>query len=251
MDGAEATEWYDDEAAGRALSQISEIGREQIFIGTKIHPVNLSFNETSRSFERLLRIWNDTEYLDLVLLHFPACGSWIPNCRAKKGGDWKSAYRALESHYEAGRLRSIGVSNFDVVQLEELVQMAKHGPHVIQNWLDPFHQSRELVNFARRHHIVFTAYSSFGTQWQNGAQQRNHVLQSHTLAKIANHVNKPITTVVLSWLMSMPNMTVIPRSTKPVHIFQNSELLTPGVAESLLSVEQRKWIDDLDGLPGK
>jgi diketogulonate reductase-like aldo/keto reductase len=115
------------------------------------------FEHAYAAVEAMLVNWNNTNYMDLVLLHFPECGGWIPDCNDKTGGDWMGAYMALEELLEEGKIRAIGVSNFDLVQLEELVDMTDN-VHVIQHWMDPFEQNLELLEWAQDHDIVVTAY---------------------------------------------------------------------------------------------
>jgi len=247
MDGAESTEWYDDESAGDELGKIDSVKREDVFIVSKIHPTRLSFEEAAKSVFEMLQRWNRTTYLDMVLLHYPECGSWIPNCKDKTGGDWKGAYRAMEEHYKAGRIRALGVSNFDVPRLNELWEFAEIKPHAIQNWLDPFFQSRDLVEWAKAHDVAFTSYSSFGMQWQFNWVKKNLVFESQVLRKIADAVDQTVTGVILAWLIKK-NIAVIPRSTNPEHIAANAYFLEQGYADEILSPEQIARIDALDGV---
>ncbi|KAH9257971.1 hypothetical protein BASA81_003534 [Batrachochytrium salamandrivorans] len=243
LDGAEATEWYDDEAAGRAVARLPN--RTALFLTSKIHPANL--HSVPESVTRMLQRWNNTSYMDLVLLHYPGCGSWIPHCRGKVGGDWKSAYRALEHLYDQGVIRALGVSNFNLKQLQTLYEMVPTKLHVVQDWMDPFHQQGELLEWAAKRNIAVTAYSSFGAQWE-GQIGKNLVLESHVLRDIATKRQVPITSVVLAWLIVRKNVAVIPRSTDSGHIATNAKFLQPGYARSLLTEEDMDRIDLLDDL---
>ena len=245
MDGAESTEWYDDASAGDELRKLKEYTREDVFIVSKIHPTRLNYDQAYQSVREMLQRWNGTTYLDLVLLHYPECGSWIPNCKGKRGGDWKGAYKAMEDHYKEGRIRALGVSNFELDQLQELQKIARDGPHVIQNWMDPFHQPRELIEWANQNKVAFTSYSSFGMQWEFNWVKKNLVFESNVLRRISDEVDAPVTSVVLAWLMKQ-NIAVIPRSINPKHIEENAKFLSPGYADSLLSEEQMEEIDDLN-----
>lgn len=243
LDGAEATEWYDDEAAGRAVARLPN--RSALFLTSKIHPANL--HAVPESVKAMLQRWNNTFYMDLVLLHYPGCGSWIPHCRGKVGGDWKAAYRALERLYDEGAIRALGVSNFNLKQLQTLYEMAPTKLHVVQDWLDPFHQQGELLEWAAERNIVVTAYSSFGAQWE-GQLGKNLVSESRVLQDIASKRQVPVTSVVLAWLITRKNVVVIPRSTDLEHIRANANFLQPGYARSLLSEEDMDRIDLLDGV---
>lgn len=247
MDGAESTEWYDDETAGDELEKLTEFRREDVFIVSKVHPTRLSYDDALQSVYEMLERWNHTEYLDLVLLHYPECGSWIPNCKERTGGDWMGAWMALEEHYNEGRIRALGVSNFDVTLLDELIDYSQNGVHVIQTWLDPFNQARNERQWAEEHGVAVTSYSSFGVQWEFNWVGKNLVFGSDVLAEIADEVNAPVTSVVLAWLLKN-GIAVIPRSSNPEHIAENAKFLQPGYADSLLNDEQMDRIDELDGV---
>lgn len=246
LDGAESTDWYDDASAGDEVGKIEKLQREDLFIVTKVHPLHLSHDGAFESVNRLMELWNHTAYLDLVLLHYPECGSWIPQCKKKTGGDWMAAWKALEEHYNAGRIRSLGVSNFNVEQLNELWGKADVRPHVIQTWMDPFHQARDIMEFAVEHGIRMTSYSSLGTQWLYNNVKRNLVFENHILKDIAQRRGVSITTVVLAWLLKK-GIAVIPRSTTREHIEENAKLLEPGYFESIIDPDTAEEIDQLDG----
>lgn len=83
------------------------------------------------------------QYVDLLLLHAPTC--WEGLCEEDPSrGSWQDAWRALETLYDQGKVRAIGVSNFDVRLLEELSGVAKVPVQAVQNWQDPLHQDREV-----------------------------------------------------------------------------------------------------------
>jgi 2,5-diketo-D-gluconate reductase A len=247
MDGAESTEWYDDATAGDEIGKIKGLKREDVFIVTKIHPTRLTYDEGYKSVLEMLERWNRTSFIDLVLLHYPECGDWIPNCEGRTGGDWMGAWKAMEEHYTERRIRAIGVSNFNLAQLDELIDYAEIEPHVIQSWMDPFYQSRDLLDWAKEHNVAFTSYSSFGMQWEFNWVKKNLVFESNVLRAISEEVGSPVTSVVLAWLLSK-NVAVIPRSRNPEHIAENAKFLQPGYASDLLTPDQIERIDNLDGV---
>lgn len=82
--------------------------------------------------------------LDVVLLHSPRC--WTGHCTLEEDSyRWQDAWRNLEALYEQGYVSNIGVSNFNPSELMELLQLAKQPVTVVQNWMDPFHQDKEVM----------------------------------------------------------------------------------------------------------
>jgi diketogulonate reductase-like aldo/keto reductase len=116
---------------------------------------------------------------------------------------WKTAWRNLEEAMAAGQALAIGVSNFHMHDLEQLLDMADAKVSVVQNWMDPFNQDTAVREFCKRHGIVYMAYSSFGTQWQHKLKGRNPVFESAELQAIADKHSTTIAQVVLSWVMQV------------------------------------------------
>lgn len=135
IDTAQAVEWYDEAAVGRALASCSassgpEASSDPVIIVTKVHPRSFSRDalreSVSVSIERLQRI-------DVLLLHSPYC--WRGHCtREHEEHSWQQAWGYLEELRDEGVVRAIGVSNFDVPLLEELLALANRKVAVIQNW---------------------------------------------------------------------------------------------------------------------
>jgi diketogulonate reductase-like aldo/keto reductase len=81
----------------------------------------------------------------------------------KPEGSWKDSWYAMEHLYHEGKIRGLGVSNFDVVDLKELLNITKVNVSVVQNWFDPFHQDENVRMFCAKHHIHYMGYSTLGT----------------------------------------------------------------------------------------
>ncbi|KAH9123498.1 hypothetical protein AeMF1_005523 [Aphanomyces euteiches] len=242
FDGAQAKEWYDDVSAGDALQSLIQDGqvqRNDVFLSSKVHPGFLS--EVPAAVQEMLQSWH-TDVMDLVLLHYPACFSGIRDCQNKPTGDWREAWRALEALVDAGTIRAIGVSNFDLAQLEALWSMARIQPHVVQMWIDPFHQARAEVAFCKAHGAAVFSYSSLGTQWES-IVGRNVVWENAVLASIAKKHVSSIPAIVLSYFIQQ-QIGVVPRSTSLHHVADNAKLLTQVVP---LDKHDIASIDDLDG----
>ncbi|KDO33546.1 hypothetical protein SPRG_19180 [Saprolegnia parasitica CBS 223.65] len=246
FDGAQAKEWYDDVAAGNALAAIVQstpsLSRRDFFIASKVHPAFLGRVEAA--VREMFVSWHlswEVDAIDLVYLHYPACGDWIPDCRGQPTGDWRLAWRELERLYENGKIRALGASNFDATQLQDLWAMATTPPHVVQMWVDPFHQANDERAFVTRRGGVVVGYSSLGTQWPT-----NPVWSSPVLQAIAAKHAASVASVVLSYFLQC-GVAMIPRSTSLEHVQMNARLLEPHYAASLLDAQDRDAIAALDG----
>ena len=142
------------------------------------------------------------DHVDLYLLHWPVTGKRL------------DSWRALERLYEEKRARSMGVSNFLVPHLKELLGTAKHVPAVNQIELTPFLQRRDTGVFCRQHGIVVEAYSPL---------THGRRLDHPVLADIARRVGRTIAQVLLRWSVQHGNV-VLPKSTKPSRIAENARI---------------------------
>ena len=147
------------------------MSRSELFLTSKLHPRDLGEQATLRAFPTTLARLR-TAYVDAFLLHYPRCFGSL--CTSEPEGTWRESWRALEALYERGEVRAIGVSNFNVGELKELLGMAKVRPHIVQSWMDPLYQARSLRRRCAAHGVTFQAYSTLGTQ----ARARHHALEA-------------------------------------------------------------------------
>ncbi|MGZ3439828.1 MAG: aldo/keto reductase, partial [Polyangia bacterium] len=137
---------YGNEADVGAGVKTSGVPRDQIFVTTKLWNEDQGYDQALRAFDASLKRLG-LDYVDLYLLHWPVAGKRL------------DSWRALERLFEEKRARSIGVSNFLVPHLEELLSKASHKPHVNQIELTPFLQRRDTRALCKKHGIVVEAYS--------------------------------------------------------------------------------------------
>ena len=236
LDTAQAREWYDEDEVARAFLA-SGVGREGIWITTKLHPRDLGYDSTLEAVKRSMERFH-TGYIDLFLLHYPRCWESLCGKEHMPKGTWRESWRALEAAYAAGHVRAIGVSNFSPDELRELAAFAKEGPHVVQSWADPLHQGRQVRAAAKSIGAAYTAYSSLGTQWN---ERPNPVLAHPVLMRIGAEHNVTSAEVALAWALAR-GMAVIPRSASASH--QRASLRAAGLE---LSDDEVAAIDELDG----
>ena len=171
-----------------------------------------------------------TNYVDLLLLHTSDCSDWSGLCQPDpERGTFFDAWRALENLYEMGKVRAIGVSNLNVRQLEALSARAKAPIHVVQNYMDPLRQDREVRVWCEDRGVLYTSYSTLGSQWQHHHQEgrrENPVLSHPVIQRLAKRHNIGEVLLVLTWALQ-EGVAVIPRSSQVEHIEELARLL-PG-----------------------
>ncbi|WP_075981723.1 aldo/keto reductase [Bacillus massilinigeriensis] len=206
-----------EEGVGRAVKD-SDVLREEIFITTKIWNTDQGYDKTLEAFETSLRKL-DLSYLDLLLIHWPVKEKY------------KDTWKAFEKLYQDGLVRAIGVSNFQIHHLEDLLSISEVKPMVNQVELHPFLTQVELRKFCKSQDIKVEAWSPLG---------RGHLLNHEVITKIAEKYNKTSAQVILRWDLQKEIIT-IPKSTKEHRIIENANIY-----DFELSAEDIKRIDALN-----
>jgi len=238
LDTAQAYKWgYHEDEVGAAVSD-SGLERESVVIQTKISPEDLGYEATKRSFgESLKRL--QSKYVDSILIHKPRC--WEGACSKKPEGTWQQSWKALEELYDAGQARAIGICDVDDHILDELGRQ-RHKAHIIQNWMDPFHQDKVIRERCKKEGILYQAYSTLGTQWVfSRGLEESPVLTSPTLQGIASAHNSTVAQVVINWA-TRHGVAVIPASKNAARQRANLHSF-----DFELTQEQMSAIDALDG----
>ena len=193
----------------------------------QVWPTDLGYDETYQSvLSSLTRLRSDKVHL--VLLHWPDClpeVSWLRcNDMKRPGATWKESWRALERLYAEGAALSIGVANFDSSQLQSLIDFARVGPHVVQNWFDPIHVDLPLLDLAASHQIIVQAYSPL-RQITEVASDFAYSGARRELAHVARATGRDAHQIVLRWLLDLdPGLTLLVRSSSPMHLQRNLDV---------------------------
>ena len=185
---------------GLAVKQ-SKLAREEIFITTKVWNSEHGFNKTLKAFDESLRKL-DSDYINLYLVHWP-----VPELR---GDTWK----ALEKIYSDGRAKSIGVSNYTIHHLEELLKSCGVVPAVNQVELSPFLQQPELMKYCKDNGIIIEAYSPL---------TRGKKFNDKRLISLANKYSKTPAQIMIRWALQYDTV-VLPKSARPERIKENAEI---------------------------
>jgi len=221
---------YGNEAQVGEAVAASDLDRSDVFLETKIWISDFGYDETLHGFEKSAKkLGVDT--IDLLILH-----QALPSAFDKTLG----AYKALEKLLADGKVRAIGVSNFMVSHLTELLAQTDVVPAVNQIEVHPFFQQREVQDFGAEHGILTQAWSPIGgiTHYRDG--QHTSALQDPTITAIADAHGKSAAQVMLRWGLQ-EGRSVIPKSTKPERIAQNID-----VFDFELSADEIAAIDGLE-----
>jgi len=202
----------------REAIQEANISREDLFVTSKVWNSDLGYESTIAAYEASLNKLG-LEYLDLYLIHWPVAGKY------------KEAWKALESLYKEGRVKAIGVSNFHIHHLEDLMEDAEIKPMVNQMEYHPRLTQKELQAFCRKHGIQLEAWSPL---------MQGQLLDNEILKEIANKYNKSVAQVILRWDLQNGVVT-IPKSTKEHRIIENAS-----VFDFQLTEEDMERIDGLN-----
>jgi methylglyoxal/glyoxal reductase len=206
-----------EEGVGKAIKE-SGIPREDLFITTKLWNSEQGYEKTLKAFETSMKKLG-LDYLDLYLIHWP-------------GKDkYKDTWKAFEKLYKDGKIRAIGVSNFQVHHLEDLMSEAEVKPMVNQVEFHPHLTQKELLAFCKEQGIALEAWSPL---------KQGQLLDEPLLKEIAEKYNKSVAQVILRWDLQHGVIT-IPKSTKEHRIIENAD-----VFDFELSQEEVEKIDSLN-----
>ena len=216
--------YNNEEAVGKGI-KASGIAREDLFVTTKLWRENLGYQSAKQELEKSLKKLN-LDYIDLYLIHWPANAKNYNNWQKTNADTW----RAMEELQAAGKIRSIGVSNFWQEHFAALFQTANVIPSVNQIEFHPGYWQPELVKYCVQHHIAVESWSPLA---------RGRVFANEVLRKIAENHNKSVAKICLRWVIQH-GVIAIPKSTTNQRIRENINLF-----DFELSEEEMKQIDNI------
>lgn len=213
-----ANAYMNEKAVGRAMKR-SGLKRENIFLETKIWP---SFYEQADAVEKTLERL-DADYIDLLLIHQPA-------------GNYAAGYRMMEKAYKEGKVKAIGLSNFNEEQIREILDLCEVKPAVLQTEVHPYSQEKSLKSFLDKEGIVIQAWYPLG----HGDKA---LLEESLFTRLGQKYGKSNAQIILRWQIQDGNI-VIPGSKNPDHIRDNFNLfdftLTEDEMAEIAAMDQRK-----------
>jgi diketogulonate reductase-like aldo/keto reductase len=196
-----AASYGNEVAVGHAL-KASGVPRAELFVTTKLWVSDATYEGTKRAFARSLdRLGLD--YLDLYLIHQPY-------------HDVHGAWRAMEELHDAGKIRAIGVSNFQPDRVMDMLVHHRVPPAVNQVETHPFCQQVDAAKFLKDNGVQIESWAPF-------AEGRNNLFQNDVLVGIAQRNMKSVAQVILRWL-TQRGVVVIPKSISPERIAENFDV---------------------------
>ena len=214
-----AATYGNEEGVGNAIKK-SGVPREEIFLTSKLWVADQGYEKAKKAFEKTLNKL-DTDYLDLYLIHQPL-------------GDYYGSWRALEELYKEGRIKAIGVSNFDSTRLVDLIVNNEIVPAVNQIELHPFLQQKDAQ-------AVMKEYGVQTESWGPLAEAKHGILEDKMLNEIAAKYNKTVAQVILRWHLEQ-GIIIIPKSVRIERMEENLN-----VHDFSLDESDMKKIAELDG----
>jgi len=203
-----AASYMNEEAVGRGIKK-SGVAREELFITTKLWVQDASYEGAQKAFDHSLKRLG-LDYLDLYLIHQPY-------------GDVHGAWRAMEELYEQGKIKAIGVSNFQPDRVMDMIMHNKVAPMVNQIEVNPFQQQIETQKFLQDNNVQTEAWAPF-------AEGRNNIFQNEVLLSIAEKHNKSIAQIILRWLVQR-DVVVLSKSVRKERIKENLDVLDFGLSD--------------------
>lgn len=200
-----ANAYVNERAVGRAMKR-SGLKREEIFLETKLWP---SFYEQADAVEKTLERL-DTDYIDLLLIHQPA-------------GNYVAGYRLMEKAHKEGKVRAIGLSNFNMEQIKEILSICEVKPTILQTEVHPYFQEKELKKFLTSQGMAIQAWYPLG----HGDKA---LIEEPVFSKLAQKYGKSNAQIILRWHIQSGNI-VIPGSKNPAHIKDNFALFDFALTE--------------------
>lgn len=213
-----ANAYVNEKAVGRAMKR-SGLKREEIFLETKLWP---SFYEQDDAVDKTLARL-DTDYIDLLLIHQPA-------------GNYIAGYRQMEKAYKEGKVRAIGLSNFNEAQIREILEICEVKPSVLQTEVHPYSQEKALKQFLAQEGMVIQAWYPLG----HGDKA---LINEPLFTELAQKYGKSNVQIILRWHIQDGNI-VIPGSKNADHIRDNFDLFDFSLSDEemakIAAMDQKK-----------
>jgi 2,5-diketo-D-gluconate reductase A len=215
-----AESYMNETAVGTAVKR-SGVPREELFITTKLWVQDTGYEKTKKAFERSLNKLQ-LDYLDLYLIHQPY-------------GDVHGSWRAMEELYKSGKVKAIGVSNFQPDRIMDLITFNEVVPAVNQIETHPFNQQIENQKFLSENEVQIESWGPF-------AEGKNNIFQNELLASTGRRYIKSIAQVILRWLIQK-GVVAIPKSVRKERIEENFNVfdfeLSPKDMESIATLDMK------------
>lgn len=218
-----------EEQVGQAIKD-SGVDRSKIYVTTKLWWSNFSEKAALPSLEESLKKLQ-LDYVDLVLLHTPGIPSNTKDEQKENPKKRKEAWLALEQFHKDGKTKSIGISNFWPLHIDEILEYCTVKPHVNQIEYHPWNQRKVQVNHCIEKGIVVEGW---------GPLAKNQILEDETLKELAKKYKKTVAQICIRWCLQN-NIITIPKSVKESRILENIDVFDFEIDET-----DMKTINEMD-----
>ncbi|WP_289094162.1 aldo/keto reductase [uncultured Bifidobacterium sp.] len=219
-----ANAYFNEKAVGRVVRR-SGIDRGEFFITSKLFPQDYGAEDCGKAIDATLRRL-DTDYLDLLLLHQPY-------------GRYTEAWQVMEEAVAAGKVRSIGLSNFNQAKTQEVLDVASVTPAVLQVEIHPYWNQHGMKAFLKDRNVTFEAWYPLG----HGDAK---LLAEPVFARLAEKYGRTPAQIILRWHLQEGNV-VFPKTLNPVHMAENIDIfdfsLTDDEMAEINALPQRAYYD--------
>ncbi|MBZ5962907.1 aldo/keto reductase [Leuconostoc gasicomitatum] len=209
IDTAEA--YGNEEGVGRAVRE-SGIAREKLFVTTKLRAEMKNYDDAVAAINDSLKKLN-IDYIDLMLIHSPKPWAYYTSTEDFSDGNL-AAWRALEEAYEAGKIKAIGVANFEQADLQNLIDHAKIMPMVDQVLAHIGNTPLELIMFAQKQNILVEAHSPFG---------HGDLIKNDKLQIISDRYHVTVSQLAVRYLLQL-GLLPLPKASSIAHMKSNTEV---------------------------
>lgn len=217
-----ANAYFNEKAVGRVVRR-SGIDRGEFFITSKLFPQDYGYEDCGKAIDATLRRL-DTDYLDLLLLHQPY-------------GRYTEAWKAMEEAVAAGKVRSIGLSNFNQAKTRQILDVADITPAVLQVEMHPYWNQHGMKAFLKDLGVTFEAWYPLG-------HGDTALLNEPVFAELARKYGKTPAQIILRWHLEEGNV-VFPKTLNPAHMADNIDVfdfsLTPDEVERINALPQKAY----------
>jgi diketogulonate reductase-like aldo/keto reductase len=213
-----AASYLNEAAVGNAIRN-SGVPRNELFVTTKLWVQDTGYEKTKAAFRKSLERLQ-LDYLDLYLIHQPY-------------GDIFGSWKAMQELYHEGKIKAIGVANFQPDRIMDLIMNSGFTPAINQIETHPFHQQIESQKFLQKNKVQIQSWGPF-------AEGKNDIFHNKSLSTIGGKYNKSVAQVILRWL-TQRNVVAIPKSVRKERMAENFNIF-----DFELSAEDMQIISTLD-----
>jgi len=204
--------YQNERSVGRAV-KASGVPREEVWITSKLWPHEYGEGKTAEAIDKMLARL-DTKYIDLLLLH-------------QQFGDYLGAWKDMEKAVKAGKVRSIGISNFESERLEEICEAATIKPSILQVECHPYYQQNELKKRIAKYGTVIESWYPIG-------HGDKGLIGEAVFTRLAEKYGKTNVQIILRWHIQEGNI-VFPKTTNPAHMRDNFDIFDFELTENELN----------------